>query len=837
MNIRHSKSILARLPILFMIVMIALSGLACSFSLAQWPFGQAAGSATPSTSSELAPTPRAQITFNVSLPAPLDSGQTLAISVLDEVTGLSLNATNYPMQAIDDQTYTATLPLPLQAVIKYRYQLLGTAPAQEDTRTGEAVHYRLYYITGPGEVQDVISGWTGQPSSGSYGTIQGQVVGVNDGIPQPNILVAAGGAQSLTDSQGRFDLEGIPPGTHNMVAYALDGTFQTFQQGAKVAEGLTTPVKIQLQQAKMVKVTFTAKVPSNTLPGAPIRLAGNLLQLGNTFANLRGGMNSLADRMPVLSLLSDGRYSVTLSLPAGAYLHYKYTLGDGFWNAEHLANGEFQLRELVIPDADTTLQDTVETWQAGSSAPITFRVSVPASTPAGDTIYIQFNPYGWTEPIPMWPLGNNQWSYKLYSPLNLVSNFGYRYCRNGQCGSADDQATIGESPPGRPVSTSLAGGDIQDTVTDWAWMQSTEETTVVGADVGARQAGFMAGIEFQPNYSPSWSPFIGQSLQNVKALGSNWVVLDPSWTYTLQNPLVFEPLPRKDPLWTDAGIMVSQARAQGLNVAIFPNPQYPTEMADWWQKAPRSNAWWKAWFDRYREFAVNYADLATQTGAQALILGGEGISPALPGGQLPGGGDSGVPLDAESRWSSILGDVRTRFSGSLLWAYPYTPGELDSAPDFLQEADGVYLLWSAALSHEDSPSKAEITAKAGKLLDHEVASFQSSLKKPLILALAYPSAAGSATGCLSDGSDNCLDWQALSRPKPDINSVTLNLGVQSDLYEAVLNAINTRPWVAGIVSRGFYPPVALEDKSASVHGKPAADILWYWFPRLLGVVK
>jgi hypothetical protein len=34
--------------------------------------------------------------------------------------------------------------------------------------------------------------------------------------------------------------------------------------------------------------------------------------------------------------------------------------------------------------------------------------------------------------------------------------------------------------------------------------------------------------------------------------------------------------------------------------------------------------------------------------------------------------------------------------------------------------------------------------------------------------------------------------------------------------------------------RGYY---ALQDKSASVHGKPAADILWYWFPRLLGVVK
>jgi len=65
----------------------------------------------------------------------------------------------------------------------------------------------------------------------------------------------------------------------------------------------------------------------------------------------------------------------------------------------------------------------------------------------------------------------------------------------------------------------------------------------------------------------------------------------------------------------------------------------------------------------------------------------------------------------------------------------------------------------------------------------------------------------------------------------------LDLQAQADLYEAILTAVNGRPWVSGVVSRGYYPPVALRDKSASAHGKPAADILWYWFPRMLGVVQ
>jgi hypothetical protein len=65
----------------------------------------------------------------------------------------------------------------------------------------------------------------------------------------------------------------------------------------------------------------------------------------------------------------------------------------------------------------------------------------------------------------------------------------------------------------------------------------------------------------------------------------------------------------------------------------------------------------------------------------------------------------------------------------------------------------------------------------------------------------------------------------------------VDLQAQSDVYEAMLYAINVRPYIAGMVSRGFYPPAMLQDKSASVHGKPAADLLWYWFPRLTGVVK
>mgnify|MGYP003379933525 FL=1 len=98
---------------------------------------------------------------------------------------------------------------------------------------------------------------------------------------------------------------------------------------------------------------------------------------------------------------------------------------------------------------------------------------------------MQFNTFGWMEPIPMWPLGNNRWAYKLYGPLNILGSFSYRYCRNGQCGSADDGDTVGTAPVGRQATTSILSQDIQDTVNTWKWFENPEPVTLVGSNITA----------------------------------------------------------------------------------------------------------------------------------------------------------------------------------------------------------------------------------------------------------------------------------------------------------------------------------------------------------------
>jgi hypothetical protein len=541
--------------------------------------------------------------------------------------------------------------------------------------------------------------------------------------------------------------------------------------------------------------------------------------------------------MPTLSPLQDGRYALNIQLPVGAHIAYKYTLGDGYWNAEHGSDSKFVIRHIVVPNGDLVIQDTVATWQAGtSSAPILFEVSVPATTPPSDVLYIQFNSYAWTEPIPMWALGNNRWAYKLFSPLDAMGRFSYRFCRNAQCSSADDAASAGPSATGRVASTSLTAENLVDTVSQWAWLPQLEANTVVAVPVNPR-SGFVAGLEMQSSgYHPSWRGWMSAAYQNARAINANWIVLTPSWTAARPTPLIFEPRPGTDPQWRDVQRDIAEARALAMNVALFPTPQFVPTVSDWWLTAPRSPDWWNAWFDRYRAFALYYADLAAQNDAQMLILGGPWVAPALPGGILPNGGASDVPADAEGRWQALVAEVRARYRGQVLWAFEYR-GQAPTPPAFTTTLDGYYILWNAPLARTSGTNVPAMQEEAARLMDADLLPFVQQVKKPVILGLNPPAASGASTACVTSPQGGCLDPLSLTRPRADIPGVGLNLYEQSAVYEAIFLATNERTWIGGLVSRGYYPPAMLRDKSSSVHGKPAADLLWYWFPRLTGAVR
>jgi Glycoside Hydrolase Family 113/Carboxypeptidase regulatory-like domain len=793
------------------------------------------------TSPEFTPISELQqtmVTFRLILPEPIQAGNSIYLTLLDEVSGLGLNPHKYIMQAVDDLHYSVALPFYLGKVLKYRYSREGASTVDEHLNNAQAVRYRIFHVEGPGTVDDVLSQWTDSNYQTPSGRIMGTVTDKNTGKPAPNILVTAGGEQTFTMADGTFLLESLPAGTHNLVFYALDGLYSIYQQGAVVASGSTTPVTIALSPARLVTVIFAVKVPAGTPADAPMRLAGNLSQLGNTFADLSGGVSELPSHMPVLGKLSDGRYMVTLSLPAGAYIEYKYTLGDGLWSAEVTSQGRFVLRQLIVPDTGLQVDDTVDAWNIPNTKTIRFEVKIPSNTPSNETISIQFNPgFGWLEPLLMWPAQETAqpvWRFDLTSPFNNLTELHYRYCRQEQCGAADDSATMGAYPEGRITNPSANPGIVKDEILSWAWYSGpSTPPSVPGVQVNPREAGFTSVIALQPAYQPSWGDLLPSAFQDIQNLGVNSVLLSPTWTFSNSTPPVLGPIPAQDMLYPDLLSAIRSAQAINLSVGLFPQTRFTTSADQWWHDAARDYPWWLSFFERYQNFIVHNATIASETGANNLVLGGDWLAPALPGGVLTDGTASGVPQDAEVIWRSLIGKVRERYSGTISWALAYPEG-VTNPPPFLDAVDQVYIQWSAALATQPGASQEEMLAQASAILDQDILPFQQQLGKPIILAISYPSIDRGATGCITIQGGGCLDYALLSPPNTDIPDLKLDLQVQSDAYNAVLTAINDRPWIAGFVSMGYYPPAALQDKSPSIHGKPASGVLWYWSTKFLG---
>jgi hypothetical protein len=783
---------------------------------------------TPTT---VALPPQAEITFRVTIPVN-SPDKKVYLDVLDEVTGLALNPFRMVMTKEDATHFSAIIPVNLGSVIKYKYLLDGTPPTTEKTTQGTQVRYRIFNITSPGIVEDIVSAWGELPFEGKTGRIMGQVVSSVDNSPIPGVLVACNGLQTLTTSDGSYVLEGIPAGTHNLVAYTLDGSHEIFQQGALIAEESTTPAPIRLTPAKMVNVTFYVNIPEGNITGVPVRIIGNIYQLGNTFADLQGGISTIAARAPLMKLEQAGRYSLTMKLPTGLDLRYKYTLGDGFWNAEHYLDGRFRLRQFIVPAEDKIIENTVDTWKSGSSAPISFTVKVPANTPANNTVSIQFNPYGWTEPIPMWPIGNQQWLFMLYSPLDMLGNVGYRYCRNDQCGVADAVNTAGSTSSGIPFSTSLVAQSIQDDVTKWIWWNPNgTPTPVLTTEVKPRSEYFAAGVEFLPFYHPSWPAYYDWALQNIQQAKSNTLVVTPTWHLTRINLPVLEQVPGQDGLWQDWINTSALAQKRGLDIYLYPKVIYAGTSAEWWGQSNRDDGWWTSWFDRYSTFIIHHADLASKVGAKALILGDPDISATFPVGYMPDGTPSNVPLDAPERWQQLIKHVREHYSGKIGWVVSL-PAGITPLPSFIGDVDLIYVEFSGKVSNTAQTDPKLIAGEFGRLLDTQILPIKENYAKTVILAIKYPSADGAATGCIPLGVD-CIPFNLLDTPNKPGQQPVIDLNEQVDIYNGALVAVNERSWINGFISRGYNPSVVIQDASSSIYGKPASDVLWYWYPKMV----
>ena len=791
---------------------------------------------TPIPGGTSGPLPLAEVVFTVTPPAgtPEDAG--LQILVLDEVTGLPYAAQAVPMTRLADGRWQARLAPAVGSVLRYRYVRQAPSASEEFDGLGRPVRERLLHVTGPTAQDDLIAAWLDAPYLGASGRVIGRVVDAATAQGLPEVLVSASGVTAYSDGEGAFRLDGLVPGMHALVAFTTDGAHRPQQRQAIVAAESATPAELALDPAPLVDVAFEVTLPEDTPAAAPIRIAANLRTFGAIFAELPGGVSTSAARMPVMVRVDATHALLLTQLHAGTDLRYKYTLGDGLWNAERDANGAFVTRQLIIPEQGQNIVDSVTSWHSPSYGSLTFRVTPPANTPASDSISIQFNPFTWFEPVPMWKEADGTWTYVLNGPLDFGGTLAYRYCRNMQCGSADDVDTAGPSSTGRSAAPSAAPQTLTDAVREWQWLPPAElPTTEVVAPAIAPRPGFVVGYELLPAYRPSWSGFLTGALAEMAARGANAVIVTPTWTLQVNRPLPIMGLDTTRAAFRSDVLAISaEAATLGLQVGVRPvlSPAYGT-LADWWIAAPRDAAWWAVWYEAYHSFVLTQARLAAEAGASSLILGGPEVAPALPDGQMADGTTSGAPADADARWRGLIADVRAVFPGRLGFALDLGD-TLQSPPSFLDAVDEVHITWHAALTPGGPADVQSMQATAAGLLGRLVLTQPAVAAKPIVVHVAYASVDGGARACPAapDGScRNASEFDLGSVVDPDL---PVDLTSQAQAVNAMLLEAAGRQAITGFYASGDYPIVVLLDKSVSPYGKPAQDVLTFWYLKLTG---
>lgn len=770
-------------------------------------------------------TPSVDIHFSIHLPSPLNNNEKVGLEILDEVTGLPYNSHLYEMIMVNGQEYSLDLSFPTGSVIQYRYMRIGNSITPEATSGGDQVRYRLLFVKNETLITDFLNTWQDTPFTSTTGSLFGAVLDSASGQPIADILVSAAGNLTFTDANGRFRIDGISPGVHNVVFYALDGRYQTFQQGANIVSGLTTPANVSLTSRSMVKVTFHVTAPNDAL-GVPIYFAGNLIQLGNTFSDLYGGMSVKAKQLPMLTPQEDGTYLLSIDLYAGTDLRYKFTLGDGYWNAEQQADGGFVVRQLIVPDQSITLEQTIISWRTPGIGPVTFNVSIPTEASPADEKYIQLKSGLWTEPLPLWPLGNGIYLFILFSPLDDSLPISYRFCRNEDC----DQAANAESLISEAnVTLSMTAQSINVTITEWQnWKPAVQPTEVIAANIPVKSSSYQTWIELTPEMTPSWRVYAPIGISKLSEIGVKTVLLSPQWYFSWENGQV-APIMGKTPFKTDLSSILDSVLGLGMESGLFPRLAPTETIQDAWMSETHSADWWNDWFSSYRQFILNYAQIAAEKQVNWFVIGGKDVMPAFPGGVFADGYASDVPEDFDDQWLQLISEIRSVYNGNLVWA-ANAQVSMDPLPHFVNLMDALYITVDSPIANNSNPTSDEILFNFSAVMNTQVYDAYISTQKPVIVGLAYPSVDGSATGCLMLDANCSNDGIFLEN---EIKSYPIDLDEQVLIYNVVLPVLSSQDWINGIALRGFDPTIINMDGASTLNGKPALDVIWYWFSGLI----
>ena len=380
----------------------------------------------------------------------------------------------------------------------------------------------------------------------------------------------------------------------------------------------------------------------------------------------------------------------------------------------------------------------------------------------------------------------------------------------------------------RVIQPAETAQSVQLSISDWQnWHRISEPTSVVAANIPQKADSFQTWIELTPEMTPAWRMYAPIGLSSLPEMGVGTVLLSPQWFISSEDSLLHSTI-GATPFKTDLVFIIDGVNALGMDSGLFPRLGPADKIQTLWTSQVHSETWWQDWFTSYRFFILNYAQIAAETQAEWFVIGGKDVMPAFPGGVYADSSASDVPESFGDQWLQLISEIRSFYTGKLVWA-TNAQVSMDPLPHFVNMFDGLYITVDSPLATTVDPSLDELSFNFEAVINSQVYEVFQSTQKPIIIGLAYPSVESSYSGCtLID--QNCSNDGIFIFD--EIADRAINLDEQVAIYNATLPVLAAQDWIDGIAIRGYDPILVKLDGSSSIAGKPAMDVIWYWFSGL-----
>ncbi len=215
---------------------------------------------------------------------------------------------------------------------------------------------------------------------------------------------------------------------------------------------------------------------------------------------------------------------------------------------------------------------------------VTFRLSLPPSTPGESTIRITGDrPAIGTSGTVMAPVEGNPWLYEATVHFGHDGPLNYRYSIDGTDLTSKEFS----------VTTDYDGQEVDEWVALWTGTDSLDQPTIPVA-----RDEWMSGVYPPDFWQPSFRPESGSVFAAALDDNANWVAISSVWSFGRIRP---DPVIESRPLltWTvltPIDDIRDQARlAHDLGLKVFLAPQQnPEVQTDWREETSRAGTpeWW-----------------------------------------------------------------------------------------------------------------------------------------------------------------------------------------------------------------------------------------------------